>query len=105
MSADQELFESWFRLADRSGTGALGGGDAVAFFGKSGLSQATLFQVRERGRKEQDLARRDAGGGEAGRRERGAGRFSRSLPRAPIAIRLSQPAHRSGKPSPATRPP
>jgi hypothetical protein len=45
MSADQELFESWFRLADRSGTGVLGGGDAVAFFGRSGLGQATLFQV------------------------------------------------------------
>ena len=46
--ADQELFEAWFRTADRSGTGALAGRDAVAFFGRAGLSQATLFQVCER---------------------------------------------------------
>ena len=49
MSGDQELFESWFRIADGDKDGVVGGVEAVAFFGRSGLPQATLFQVRERG--------------------------------------------------------
>jgi|APGre2960657444_1045066.scaffolds.fasta_scaffold133591_1 hypothetical protein len=47
MSGDQELFESWFRVADGDRDGVVGGVEAVAFFGRSGLPQATLFQVRE----------------------------------------------------------
>jgi len=47
MSGDQELFESWFRIADGDKDGVVGGVEAVAFFGRSGLPQATLFQVRE----------------------------------------------------------
>jgi hypothetical protein len=45
MSTDQELFEAWFRVADADRDGAVGGVEAVAFFGRSGLPQATLFQV------------------------------------------------------------
>ena len=47
MSSDQELFESWFRVADGDKDGVVGGVEAVAFFGRSGLPQATLFQVKE----------------------------------------------------------
>ena len=45
MAGDQELFEQWFRIADADRDGAVGGSEAVAFFGRSGLPQATLFQA------------------------------------------------------------
>ena len=74
--ADQELFEAWFRTADRSGTGALAGRDAVAFFGRAGLSQATLFQVCERrmeGREKRESV------GKTERKKRGRARCPHSL--------------------------
>lgn len=89
--ADQELFEAWFRTADRSGTGALAGRDAVAFFGRAGLSQATLFQVCERD-------------GEGGRGSvlRGGEQKKTQARAMPIPLRPTLPSLRSGKPSRAT---
>lgn len=100
--ADQELFEAWFRTADRSGTGSLAGRDAVAFFGRSGLSQATLFQVgvcvwvcvRQRGDAERGCGRKHAAAAKT--------KQSRAMP----SLFSTNPLfNRFGKPSPATRPP
>lgn len=44
-SADQDLFDAWFRFADADGDNVIGGADAVAFFSRSGLPQETLFKV------------------------------------------------------------
>jgi len=44
-SADQDLFDAWFRFADADRDGVVGGADAVAFFSRSGLPQETLFKV------------------------------------------------------------
>lgn len=46
-SADQDLFDAWFRFADADRDNVIGGADAVAFFSRSGLPQETLFKVWE----------------------------------------------------------
>lgn len=46
MAATAQLFEQWFRVADEDKDGSVGGGEAVRFFMRSGLSQAVLGQVR-----------------------------------------------------------
>lgn len=43
--ADIDLFDNWFRVADKDKDGAVSGGEAVEFFQRSKLPQATLFQV------------------------------------------------------------
>ncbi len=40
------LFDEWFRIADKDRDGRIAGGEAVEFFGRSGLNKNTLFQVR-----------------------------------------------------------
>ncbi|KAK9849935.1 hypothetical protein WJX84_005820 [Apatococcus fuscideae] len=42
---DADLFDEWFRIADRDRDGKVSGGEAVEFFQKSGLSKETLFEV------------------------------------------------------------
>ena len=42
---DAELFERWFVIADQDHDGMVSGSEAVEFFGRSSLSQETLFQV------------------------------------------------------------
>ncbi len=44
--ADIDLFDNWFRVADKDKDGAVSGAEAVEFFQRSKLPQATLFQVR-----------------------------------------------------------
>ena len=44
-SADQDLFDAWFRFADADRDNVIGGADAVTFFSRSGLPQETLFKV------------------------------------------------------------
>ena len=43
--ADIDLFDNWFRVADKDKDGAVSGAEAVEFFQRSRLPQATLFQV------------------------------------------------------------
>ena len=43
MAAD--LFDSWFRIADKDRDGLISGAEAVEFFQRSNLSQDTLFKV------------------------------------------------------------
>ncbi|DBB00571.1 TPA: hypothetical protein ACH3X3_002269 [Trebouxia sp. C0006] len=43
--ADIDLFDNWFRVADKDKDGAVSGAEAVEFFQRSKLPQATLFQV------------------------------------------------------------
>ncbi len=43
---DADLFDEWFRIADRDRDGKVSGGEAVEFFQKSGLSKETLFEAR-----------------------------------------------------------
>lgn len=45
-SAAQATAREWFALADGDGDGALSGGEAVAFFQRSGLPRNTLAQAR-----------------------------------------------------------
>lgn len=40
-----QIFQSWFSLADADKDGAIAGGEAVAFFQRSGLQVATLRQA------------------------------------------------------------
>ena len=42
---DADLFERWFAIADQDHDGMVSGIEAVEFFGRSSLSQETLFQV------------------------------------------------------------
>lgn len=42
---DADLFERWFVIADQDHDGVVSGSEAVEFFGRSNLSQETLFQV------------------------------------------------------------
>ncbi len=42
---DADIFNAWFQVADQDRDGLISGGEAVAFFQRSGLSQDTLFQV------------------------------------------------------------
>ena len=42
---DADLFDSWFRIADRDRDGRVSGAEAVDFFQRAGLSQDTLFKV------------------------------------------------------------
>lgn len=42
---DADLFDSWFRLADRDRDGRVSGGEAVDFFQRANLNQDTLFKV------------------------------------------------------------
>ena len=42
---DADLFERWFVIADQDHDGMVSGSEAVEFFGRSNLSQDTLFQV------------------------------------------------------------
>ena len=42
---DADLFDGWFRVADRDRDGKVSGAEAVDFFQRSGLSQDTLFKV------------------------------------------------------------
>lgn len=44
-SADIDLFDNWFRVADKDRDGVVSGGEAVEFFQRSKLPQSTLFQV------------------------------------------------------------
>ena len=48
MAQAQQLYAQWFQLADEDKDGSVGGGEAVKFFLRSGLSQAVLGQVRGR---------------------------------------------------------
>ncbi len=41
----QQLYEQWFRIADADKDGAVGGGEAVSFFMRSGLPQGVLGQA------------------------------------------------------------
>ena len=43
--ADIDLFDNWFRVADKDRDGVVSGGEAVEFFQRSQLPQATLFKV------------------------------------------------------------
>ncbi|KAL3162274.1 hypothetical protein ABBQ32_009966 [Trebouxia sp. C0010 RCD-2024] len=43
--ADIDLFDNWFRVADKDRDGVISGGEAVEFFQRSQLPQATLFKV------------------------------------------------------------
>lgn len=43
--ADIDLFDNWFRVADKDRDGKVSGGEAVEFFQRSKLPQAVLFQV------------------------------------------------------------
>ena len=43
--SDIDLFDNWFRIADRDRDGVVSGGEAVEFFQRSNLGQETLFQV------------------------------------------------------------
>ena len=43
--ADIDLFDNWFRVADKDRDGVVSGGEAVEFFQRSHLPQATLFKV------------------------------------------------------------
>eukprot|EP00873_Tetraselmis_striata_P019228 jgi/Tetstr1/439492/TSEL_027922.t1 len=47
MASAPATARDWFGLADRDGDGALSGGEAVAFFQRSGLPRTTLAQVWE----------------------------------------------------------
>lgn len=42
---DADLFDEWFRIADRDRDGKVSGAEAVEFFQKSGLSKETLFEA------------------------------------------------------------
>ena len=42
---DADLFDEWFRIADRDRDGKVSGAEAVDFFQKSGLSKETLFEA------------------------------------------------------------
>ena len=44
---DAQLAATWFRFADENKSGMIEGGEAVAFFGRSGLPQDVLAQVRD----------------------------------------------------------
>ena len=44
--ADADLFDSWFRLADRDRDGRISGLEAKEFMSRSDLSTETLFKVR-----------------------------------------------------------
>lgn len=46
MASAPATARDWFGLADRDGDGALSGGEAVAFFQRSGLPRTTLAQAR-----------------------------------------------------------
>ena len=43
--SDIDLFDNWFRIADRDRDGVVSGAEAVEFFQRSNLGQETLFQV------------------------------------------------------------
>ena len=43
--ADIDLFDNWFRVADKDRDGVVSGMEAVEFFQRSQLPQATLFKV------------------------------------------------------------
>lgn len=43
--ADIDLFDNWFRVADKDRDGVISGMEAVEFFQRSQLPQATLFKV------------------------------------------------------------
>lgn len=43
--ADIDLFDNWFRVADKDRDGVVSGAEAVEFFQRSKLPQPTLFQV------------------------------------------------------------
>lgn len=43
--ADIDLFDNWFRVADKDRDGLVSGAEAVEFFQRSKLPQPTLFQV------------------------------------------------------------
>ncbi len=40
-----DLFDSWYRIADVNKDGKVGGGEAVPFLQRSGLSKDALFKV------------------------------------------------------------
>ena len=42
---DADLFDSWFRLADRDRDGRISGSEAVDFFQRANLPQDTLFKA------------------------------------------------------------
>ena len=43
--SDIDLFDNWFRIADKDRDGVVSGAEAVEFFQRSNLGQETLFQV------------------------------------------------------------
>ena len=43
--ADIDLFDNWFRVADKDRDGVISGMEAVEFFQRSQLPQGTLFKV------------------------------------------------------------
>lgn len=43
--SDIDLFDQWFRIADKDRNGLISGQEAVEFFQRSNLPQDTLFQV------------------------------------------------------------
>ena len=47
--ADIDLFDNWFRVADKDRDGVVSGMEAVEFFQRSQLPQATLFKVPAQG--------------------------------------------------------
>lgn len=46
--ADIDLFDNWFRVADKDRDGVISGMEAVEFFQRSKLPQGTLFKVSQR---------------------------------------------------------
>ena len=48
--ADIDLFDNWFRVADKDRDGVISGMEAVEFFQRSQLPQGTLFKVSLRPR-------------------------------------------------------
>lgn len=42
---DADLFDSWFRLADKDRDNRISGAEAVEFFQRANLPQETLFKV------------------------------------------------------------